>query len=440
MVGHNVKFDINIIGAELHRLGIITKFSDLEVIDTCTETTANLCQIKGGRSGKFKFPTLIELYEFLFSNQFEQAHNASADVEATARSFFELIRSDVLSKSDFENFEDTNKELKLNYNSKIPLYGLNHINLKEESKKLKEVNTPAVDKSSSNIEETFSKNNFVHLHNNSQFSVLQSTSRIADLVKKIKTAEFGMSAVAITDKANMMGAFHFYRAIKNYNDQNEDKIIKPIIGCELNVCENHLDKSHRDDGFQTVFLAKNKIGYQNLIKMCSLGYTDGFYYVPRVDKNIVSDYREGLIVLSGDKYGEISSKILNVGERQAEESYFKSSDEMNNLFKDLPDAINNINEIVEKVDFFDLNRDVLLPKFNIPSSFKPLTDDIENEYLKHITYLGAEKIYKKIDDSLKEKIDFELSVIKNSGYPGYFLIVQDLIDAARRMVVSVGPC
>ena len=338
-----------------------------------------------------------------------------------------------------------------------------------------------------------------------------------------------MSAVAITDKANMMGAFHFYRAIKNYNDQNEDKIIKPIIGCELNVCENHLDKSHRDDGFQTVFLAKNKTGYQNLIKMCSLGYTDGFYYVPRVDKNIVSNYREGLIVLSGDKYGEISSKILNVGERQAEESldwwksnfkddyylelnrhgededdimnqtlikfskkhnikivasnstkyikkedanahdillcvkdgekqstpigkgrsfryglknqeyYFKSSDEMNNLFKDLPDAINNINEIIEKVDFFDLNRDVLLPKFNIPSSFKPLTDDIENEYLKHITYLGAEKIYKKIDDSLKEKIDFELSVIKNSGYPGYFLIVQDLIDAARRMGVSVGP-
>ena len=338
-----------------------------------------------------------------------------------------------------------------------------------------------------------------------------------------------MSAVAITDKANMMGAFHFYRAIKNYNDQNEDKIIKPIIGCELNVCENHLDKSHRDDGFQTVFLAKNKIGYQNLIKMCSLGYTDGFYYVPRVDKNIVSNYCKGLIVLSGDKYGEISSKILNVGERQAEESldwwksnfkddyylelnrhgededdimnqtlikfskkhnikivasnstkyihkedanahdillcvkdgekqstpigkgrsfryglknqeyYFKSSDEMNNLFKDLPEAINNINEILEKVDFFDLNRDVLLPRFNIPSSFKPLTDDIENEYLKHITYLGAEKIYKKIDDSLKEKIDFELSVIKNSGYPGYFLIVQDLIDAARRMGVSVGP-
>ena len=95
-----------------------------------------------------------------------------------------------------------------------------------------------------------------------------------------------MSAVALTDKANMMGAFHFYRSIRKYNedDQNQDKQIKPIIGCELNVCEDHTDRTHRDDGYQTVFLAKNKTGYQNLIKMCSVGYTDWFYYVPRVDK------------------------------------------------------------------------------------------------------------------------------------------------------------
>ena len=527
LVGHNVKFDINIIGAELYRLGIVTKFSDLKVIDTCTEITANLCKIKGGRSGKFKFPTLIELYDHLFSDSFDQAHNASADVEATARSFFELIRSDVLSKNDFENFDQTNKNIKLNYENKIPLYGLDHINLKEESKKIKEIDKKNVKQVTNTVDKTISKNTFVHLHNNSQFSVLQSTSRIADIIKK--TAEFNMPAVAITDKANMMGAFHFFRAVKNYNDQNEDKIIKPIIGCELNVCEDHQDKSHRDDGFQTVFLAKNKNGYQNLIKMCSIGYTDGFYYVPRVDKKIIENYSEGLIVLSGDKYGEISNKILNVGERQAEESlewwksnfkddyyleltrhdededdilnqtllrfskehnikivasnstkyvnkedanahdillcvkdgekqstpigkgrsfryglknqeyYFKSSDEMNNLFKDIPEAILNINEIVEKVDFYDLNRDVLLPKFSLPADFKPNTDDIENEYLKHITYLGAKKIYKKIDDSLSEKIDFELSVIKNSGYPGYFLIVQDLINAARNMGVSVGP-
>ena len=527
LVGHNVKFDINIIAAELYRLGIVSKFSDLKVIDTCTEITANLCKIKGGRAGKFKYPTLIELYDFLFNDSFDQAHNASADVEATARSFFELIRSNILSNIDFENFEKINNALNEENKSKVPLFGLKHINLKEASSKLK-VNKKSESQETSKSSSSKSINiAYIHLHNNSQFSVLQSTSKIADLVKK--TAEFNMSAVAITDKANMMGAFHFYRAIKNYNDQNNDRPIKPIIGCELNVCENHLDKSHRDDGFQTVFLAKNKIGYQNLIKMCSKGYTDGFYYVPRVDKNIVKNYREGLIVLSGDKYGEISSKILNVGERQAEESlgwwkstfnddyyleltrhgidedeilnqtlikfsndhdikivatnstkyinkedanahdillcvkdgekqstpigkgrsfryglknqeyYFKSSEEMNRLFEDIPEAISNISEIVAKVEFFDLNRDVLLPKFNIPDDFKSKTDDIENEYLRHITYRGALKIYKKIDDYLKEKIDFELSVIKNSGYPGYFLIVQDLIDAARRMGVSVGP-
>ena len=527
LVGHNVKFDINIIGAELYRLGIVSNFSQLKVVDTCTEITANLCKLPGGRSGKFKFPTLIELHDFLFRDSFEHAHNASADVEATARSFFELIRTDIFSKNYFENFEFTNTELKLNNKNQIPTYGINHINLKQESKKIKDSTKNKDEISSKKLDKSLLKNTFTHLHNNSQFSVLQSTSRIADLVKK--TAEFNMSAVAITDKANMMGAFHFYRAVKNYNDQNTDKLIKPIIGCELNVCENHEDKSHRDDGYQTVFLAKNKRGYQNLIKMCSIGYTDGFYYVPRVDKKIIENYSDDLIVLSGDKYGEISSKILNVGERQAEESltwwksnfkddyyleltrhgededdilnqtiikfskdhnikivatnstkyihkedanahdillcvkdgekqstpigkgrsfryglknqeyYFKSSDEMNLLFGDLPEAISNINEIVEKVEFFDLNRDVLLPKFTIPSDFAPKTSDIENEYLKHITYLGAKNIYKKIGETLKDKIDFELSVIKNSGYPGYFLIVQDLIEAARKMGVSVGP-
>ena len=320
LVGHNVKFDINIIGAELYRLGISSQFNDLHVIDTCTELTANLCKIKGGRAGKFKFPTLIELYDFLFKESFDQAHNASADVEATSRSFFEIVRSDVLSKKDFEDFNQLNNYLKSNYSSKISLYGLDHVNLKQESSKLKQVSTNKNIEIINSNDKVINKNPFVHLHNNSQFSVLQSTSRISELVKK--TAEFNMPAVALTDKANMMGAFHFYRAVKNFNDddKNQSNKIKPIIGCELNICENHNDKTHRDDGYQTVFLAKNKIGYQNLIKMCSLGYTDGFYYVPRIDKEIVEKYSEGLIVLSGDKYGEISNKILNVGEKQAEEA------------------------------------------------------------------------------------------------------------------------
>ena len=192
-------------------------------------------------------------------------------------------------------------------------------NVKEESKKLKNSNNQEIE-IKSDINSKKLESNFCHLHNNSQFSVLQSTSKISEIVKK--SSDFGMRAVALTDKANMMGCFHFYRAVKNYNSdpKNADSHIKPIIGCELNVCEDHKDKSSRDDGYQVVFLVKNKIGYQNLIKMCSVGYTDGFYYVPRVDKEVVLEFSEGLIVLSGNKYGEIPNKILNVGEKQAIEA------------------------------------------------------------------------------------------------------------------------
>ena len=529
IVGHNLKFDTNIVGAEFFRLKIDNSLNEKNILDTCTEKTANLCKIQGGR-GKFKFPTLIELYKYLFNDDFQQAHNASADVEATSRAFFELIRINNFNANDFEDFNEILNKLNSDTKDKVGLFGIKHLNLKDESEKIKnetkvEVVTEIINKSdkTSGLE-----NHFVHLHNNSQFSVLQSTSKIADLVKK--TFEMGMSAVALTDKANMMGCFHFYRAIKNFNENNEEgKKIKPIIGCELNVCENHIDKSSRDDGYQIVFLAKNKIGYQNLIKMCSIGYTEGFYYVPRVDREIVLKYSEGLIVLSGNKYGEISNKILNVGENQAiealewwkskfnddfylelirhgeeedevlnnqllkfsktfdikliatnnthyinkedanahdillcvkdgekqstpigkgrnfryglknQEYYFKSPNDMVNLFRDIPESISNISQLVEKIEIFDLHREVLLPKFEIPKDFKSTNDDVENEYLRHLTIKGANSIYKEINQDLAERINFELEVIRNSGYPGYFLIVQDLINAARKMNVSVGP-
>jgi len=529
IVGHNLKFDINIVGAEFFRLNIVNSLNEKNILDTCTEKTANLCQIQGGR-GKFKFPTLIELYKYLFNDDFQQAHNASADVEATSRSFFELIRINNFNVNDFEDFNEIFNKLNLDTKDKVGLFGIKHLNLKEESEKIKketkeEVVTEIINKSDKT---TGLENHFVHLHNNSQFSVLQSTSKIADLVKK--TSEMGMSAVALTDKANMMGCFHFYRAVKNFNENNEEgKKIKPIIGCELNVCENHIDKSSRDDGYQIVFLAKNKIGYQNLIKMCSIGYTEGFYYVPRVDREIVLKYSEGLIVLSGNKYGEISNKILNVGENQAiealewwkskfnddfylelirhgeeedevlnnqllkfsktydvkliatnnthyinkedanahdillcvkdgekqstpigkgrnfryglknQEYYFKSPSEMVQLFQDIPESISNITQLVEKIENFDLHREVLLPKFEIPEDFKSTNDDVENEYLRYLTNEGAKRIYGEINKDLADRIDFELEVIRNSGYPGYFLIVQDLISAARKMNVSVGP-
>ena len=326
IVGQNVGFDLNIMGAELLRQGRPNALESLPVLDTCTEETALLCKIPGGRGGKFKLPTLSELHEFLFQETFVEAHNATADVEATTRCFFELIRTGEFTatqlKSDASYLADFTKA----HPRPIASIGLKHINFKEASRKIREQLTSSdSDLSHHELEANIASLEeapFVHLHNHSQFSVLQSTIRIKDLVKQ--TAEFGMPAVALTDHANMMGAFHFVKEVKAFNQtvekRNEEaeasgeeqrwKSIKPIIGCEFHVCEDHSNKNVKDYGYQVVLLAKNKNGYHNLAKMSSLAYTDGFYYVPRIDKNLISQYKEDLIVLTGNLYGEIPAKIL----------------------------------------------------------------------------------------------------------------------------------
>ncbi|WP_306013801.1 MULTISPECIES: DNA polymerase III subunit alpha [unclassified Allomuricauda] len=552
VVGQNVGFDINIMGCEFHREGLESPLTSLPVLDTCTEHTAELCKIPGGRGGKFKLPTLTELHEFLFGEPFAEAHNATADVEATTRCFLELVRKKQYSQQEldvqpdyFERFSEANPQ-------EIELIGLKHINLKAASKEIADAlwaeDTGGVsDEEIQENVETLEDEPFVHLHNHSQFSVLQSTINIKDLVKA--TANHGMPAVALTDHANMMGAFHFVKEVMAHNKavkaKNEELIangerptekeITPIVGCEFYVCEDHTNKNVKDYGHQIVLLAKNKKGYHNLAKMSSIAYTNGFYYVPRIDKKVIEQYKEDVIALTGNLYGEVPNKILNVGEKQAEEAllwwkeqfgddfyieimrhgqededrvnqvlvrmakdhniklvatnntyycdkkdaeahdillcvkdgekqstpigrgrgyryglpnqeyYFKSSDEMKELFKDLPEAILNIKEIVDKVEPYDLASDILLPKFSIPEEFKDPQDDIdggnrgENAYLRHITYKGAEKRYGELTDEIRERIDFELEIIKNSGYPGYFLIVEDFIREARNMDVSVGP-
>ena len=532
IVGHNVSFDRNIIGAEFLRLGVPDILESKSIIDTCTEETATLCKLSGGRRGKFKLPTLSELYRYLFQESFEEAHNATADVEATTRAFLELLRKDVIHPKDFENQANQTRDLKLQDSFK--LIGLTHINLKKASEALnKNKVAPKLNEVSTEKSSALEASSFVHLHNHSQFSVLQSTSRISQLVEA--SAKNNMPAVALTDHANLMGAFHFIKAINKHNKDLKEgqQSIKPILGCEFYVCENHRDKTRRDDGYQVVFLAKNKQGYHNLAKMTSLAYVDGFYYVPRIDREIVKKFKSDLIVLTGNMYGEIASKILNIGDRQAEDAlkwwiatfeedlyvelmrhgeegedrantvlvslakqydipiiasnntyytykeeanahdillcvkegekqatpigrgrgfryglpnqeyYFKSQEEMKSLFKDLPEAILNIEALVDKVEFYELAREVLLPKFDIPETFqiKENSDDNkgENNYLRHLTYQGAQERYKTLDDEIKERIDFELKVIAKTRYPGYFLIVQDLIAAARNMGVSVGP-
>ncbi|GAA4275542.1 DNA polymerase III subunit alpha [Aquimarina mytili] len=552
IVGQNVGFDVNIMGAEFYRLGVENDLQNLPVLDTCTETTAELCKIPGGRGGKFKLPTLTELHEHLFGVAFGDAHNATADVEATTRCFLELIRKQIFTLEEldvqpgyFQNFNERNPE-------PIQLIGLKHINLKKASQKIQE--ELAKDQTSDLSQQELDQNiaaldevNFAHLHNHTQFSVLQSTTSIPDLVKV--AASHKMNAVAMTDHANMMGAFHFVQAVSNHNksvqvanaealengQEPEGVEMKPIVGCEFFVCENHKDKSRKDNGYQIVMLAKNKNGYHNLAKMSSIAFVDGFYYIPRIDREVVKQYKEDIIVLTGNLYGEVPSKVLNIGEKQAEEAllwwhqefgddlyieimrhnqedenrvnqvliefskkhniktvatnntyycekkdanahdillcvkdgekqatpigrgrgyryglpnqeyYFKSQEEMKNLFKDLPNAIINIQEIVNKIEPFVLARDVLLPAFDIPEEFQSDEDNIdggkrgENAYLRHITYEGAKIRYGDITPEIDERLDFELKVIEKTGYPGYFLIVEDFIRAARDMGVSVGP-
>jgi len=536
IVGQNLNFDLNIMGCEFHRLGLETKMNSLPVLDTCTEKTARMCQIPGGRGGKFKLPTLTELHNHLFGIGFGDAHNATADVEATTRCFLELIRLQEFTKEQldvtadyFKNFSETNPK-------PIQVIGLKHINLKKESDKIRQrlekLKNSATTKSTSVGLEELKDVQFAHLHNHTQFSVLQSTMQIGNIIKA--AAKDNMPAVAMTDTANMMASFHFVSAVLNHNKTAETPI-KPIVGCEFNICEDHKNKSQKDNGYQVVLLAKNKKGYHNLAKMSSIAFVDGFYYVPRIDREIIKKYKEDVIVLTGNLYGEVPSKILNLGEKQAEDAllwwkqefkddfyielmrhnqqdekivnetllkfskkhdikiiatnntfyldkkdanahdillcvkdgekqatpigkgrgyryglpnqeyYFKSSDEMKSLFLDLPEAIINIQEIVDKIEIFTLARDVLLPAFDIPEEFVDLKDTEdegkrgENNFLKHLTFVGAKKRYGEITESIKERLDFELSVIEKTGYPGYFLIVEDFIREARKMDVSVGP-
>jgi DNA polymerase III subunit alpha len=548
VVGHNVGFDINVVSCEFVRLETTCPLDGMPILDTCTELTANLCKLPGGRGGRFKLPTLTELYSFLFQESFDEAHNATADVEATTRCFLELIRQEqfpltLLQQEEryIENYKDFNP---------VPIgrMGLKHLNLKEESAKLKEESSHV---SFSGDEEEnrrrLEKVEFVHLHNHTQFSILQSTIDVNGLVKK--TAELGMSAVALTDTGNMMAAFHFEKAVATYNKsvkaereaaeqegiEFSKKEILPIIGCEFNVCRNLEDKSQKDNGYQVVFLAKNKKGYHNLIKLASIAFTKGMYYVPRIDKNVIQQYKEDLIVLSGNMYGEIPSMILNIGESQAEEAllwwksqfgedfylevmrhgqenenrvnstmirfsekhnvklvatnntfylnridaeshdvllcvkdselvstpkgrgrgyrygldneeyYFKSQEEMKELFLDLPEAIETIEEILGKCEQYGLARDVLLPAFDIPEEFTDPLDHEgggkrgENNFLRHLTYEGAKTRYGEVTQEISDRLDFELATIERTGYPGYFLIVQDFCRAAREMGVSVGP-
>ncbi len=504
LVGHNIEFDINIIGAEFLRQSLKPDFFlSLDRLDTGL-ASVEYCQLKGGIGGRLKMPRLNELHQKLFGKDIEDAHDASYDVDATARSFFGLIKEQVVKPFDttpIDNIEYQEPDLEAGNSSKRD--------------KVKSADyTASVD-----VDE-LTKHPFSHLHTHSQFSVLQATPSVQAIVAKAK--ENKLPAVALTDLGNMYGAFKFVtEALKND--------IKPIVGCELFIAEERLKlkftKDNPDKRFNQVLFAKNKVGYLNLAKLSSLGFTEGLYGIyPRVDKELIEKYKEGLIASSGGLSSEIPYLILHVGERQAEEVfqwwhelfqddfyvelnrhsipeeervnetllrfcekygvkyyaanecyylqkeesnahdvllcikegefkstpigsgrgyryglpneefYFKSQQEMKSLFHDLPEAIETIDEIVNKVEKYDLRQDVLLPIYTIPEEFKT-----EDDYLKHLAFEGAKKRYSEITDEIKDRLEFELETIKKTGYPGYFLIVQDFTNKAREMGVSVGP-
>ncbi len=586
LCGHNIEFDMNIIGAELLRSGFENVLQGKASIDTKNDQTTDYCALPGGRGGKFKWPTLTELYQKLFNSKFNEAHNAAFDVSATGKVFFEIIKrgitrvreipADALSAISYTapDFTELSKHEQF--------WKTRKASEEKEREAAKQKEEAAKQATVNELQSTSAASiKFSHLHNHTQFSVLQSTSDVNALVSK--AIEFGSPGVALTDHGNMYGAFIFWKEIDSQNKKIKEhnaaiekgeatgekkNELKCIIGCEVNICADHKDKTKKDNGFTQVLLAKNRKGYENLCRISSMGLIDGAYYVPRIDKDILVKYKEGLIATTGSLNSEVPYNIINLGEQQAEASflwykeqfgedfyvelnrqyqtrdeeyanekllelakkhsipyfaansnyyidkkgseahdillcvkegekkstqigkgkglrygmpnqefYFKSPAEMAGLFRDLPEALENTNLIVDKIEQFKLGREVLLPKFEIAQDFidgkfdeieasfkrivaskekdwadkkysETVITDLKSEmriiaeqfvYMTQLTYEGAVKRYPEMTPVIKDRIDFELATIERMGYPGYFLIVADFISEARRLGVSVGP-
>lgn len=304
VIGHNIDFDLNIVGCELFRIDAPKTLLELPKFDTMKSTT-DFCALTGGKGGRFKFPRLNELHIKLFNESFEEAHNAAADVEATARCFLELIRIGQIRLADLHISEIDYKEfLRLNVETIQPI-GLNvqpyePIDETVEETKIEEV------KIEEEIHQQVSDNDFVHLHLHTQYSILDGLTKIKALADKAKAD--GVTAVAITDHGTMFGVKEFHKIISGAG-------LKPIIGMEAYMAFRTIDKRERQDQkrYHLVLLAKNYKGYQNLMKMATISYEDGFYYKPRIDKNILRKYSEGIIALSACMGGEIPNKIMEMG-------------------------------------------------------------------------------------------------------------------------------
>ena len=355
---------------------------------------------------------------------------------------------------------------------------------------------------------------FAHLHVHTEFSLLDGSNKIKECVSRVK--ELGMNSVAITDHGVMFGVIDFYRAAKAAG-------IKPILGCEVYVAPgSRFDKeavgNNDDRYYHLVLLAENETGYYNLMKIVSRGFTEGYYYKPRVDMELLEQYHEGIIALSACLAGEVQKNILRgmygeakaaacrykdifgegnfflelqdhgmeeqklvnqsllrmsqetgielvatndihytyaddvkphdillciqTGKKLADEDrmryeggqyYIKSEEEMRKLFPYAQEAIDNTQKIADRCNVEIVFGEKKLPKYDVPDGFTSW------EYLNKLCYEGLERRYPGDDPKIRERLEYELSVIKRMGYVDYFLIVWDFIKYARDHGISVGP-
>lgn len=354
---------------------------------------------------------------------------------------------------------------------------------------------------------------FVHLHVHSEYSLLDGACKIKELIKHVKN--LGQSAVAITDHGVMYGVIDFYKEAKKNG-------IKPIIGCEVYLApRSRFDKTREFDSqrYHLVLLCENYQGYENLIKIVSSSFIDGFYTKPRVDEELLRKHSEGLIALSGCLAGEIPQALINkdfdlaekivykykgiFGEEnfflemqdhgiaeqkiinplllelskktdtplvitndchyinkedskmheillciqtnhtiddedkfefKTKEFYVKSEKEMKSLFPDLNEAFENTCKIADRCNVeFEFGK-TKLPHFEVPNNMDHF------EYFKEQCFNGLKKHYgESPDEKIVERLNYELSIIKQMGYIDYFLIVYDFIRYAKSVGISVGP-
>jgi len=356
---------------------------------------------------------------------------------------------------------------------------------------------------------------FIHLHNHSDYSLLDGAIKVEQLVQQAKA--YGMPAVALTDHGNIYGAIDFYQqAVKTG--------IKPIIGIETYLSAD--DDLPKEGGqplmFHLVLLAKDKTGFQNLMILSSKAFTEGFYYKPRITRKWLEEYHKGLVCLSAcahgepahhlnennylsakeaalyyqrlfgeDYYLEVQDHRLPVEDRirpglfqlgrelgikivatndshylmkehskshdillcigtgkdlndkdrlkyETEQLYLKTEAEMRALFPENPEIFDNTEEVSDKCNLTLSFDEIHLPKFPLPETAdKGMTED---EYLEANVWQGAECRYgKDLPDTIKERIKYEISVIKRMGFSGYFLITKDFTDFARSNSIAVGP-